>query len=178
MSTDTSRTDLYAKVTEDTHRSTRGRRAALGARLEIKWRITCPAPARLPVSPIAASMCFCFGRGDGERLQLFDLDDLSPSRGARRASSQGRARQSRMLCRCRQDRRRCAGCQGRQGAERERLVRFLKSYIVFNCDQIDGLPKKFAAAPESPPSVWRTGSPRSSPTRSADCRRAAAALPS
>lgn len=39
----------------------------------------------------------------------------------------------------------------RTGEERERTVRFLRAYTVFNADQIDGLPARFYASDEAPP---------------------------
>lgn len=41
----------------------------------------------------------------------------------------------------------------RSGDEVEDTVRFLRSYVVFNADQIDGLPESFAVAPVAPGSV-------------------------
>lgn len=38
----------------------------------------------------------------------------------------------------------------RTGEERERTVRFLRAYTVFNADQIDGLPARFYASDEAP----------------------------
>ena len=41
------------------------------------------------------------------------------------------------------------------GEERERAFRFLKTYTVFNVEQIDGLPERFRIVPELSPEVER-----------------------
>lgn len=43
--------------------------------------------------------------------------------------------------------------EGAQGEDQERVIPFLKTYVVFNAEQIDGLPERFYAKPAPEPVV-------------------------